>query len=77
LNIVIVSIKPPKAMQQSLNSKYVNNDIFKVLTKTFFVNPAAVRRTTKFVKHLAFSYSELTELVVMIEHKYNKNYFNK
>jgi acyl carrier protein len=41
------------------------------LTKTFFVNPAAVRRTTKFVKHLAFSYSELTELVVMIEHKYN------
>lgn len=60
-----------KYMQQPTNSNYVNNDIFKMLTKTFFVNPAAIHKTTQFVNHLKFSYLELTELVVMLEHKYN------
>jgi acyl carrier protein len=58
-------------MQQPTKSSYVNNDIFKLLTKTFFVNPAAIHKATQFVNHLKFSYLELTELVVMIELKYN------
>jgi acyl carrier protein len=49
----------------------INKEIERLLRRHFFVNPAAINKTTKFVKHLKFSYLELIELVVMVELKYN------